>query len=301
VLVAGFGSTSQGADVLDVDTGALGYANQDVAQFSYAGGRTPGTGALAGVPVNEYGPEHSTADLEEAAKRMGELIDAIAVAHPGVPIDVIGHSQGGVVARLALRGGPPVAHLVTLGAPHHGADLATANALLGTTEVGDVTQEIAGEVTDGAADGASRAAAQLSERPAPFDTFRIIPLPAGTRVTSIAARGDLVVAGLQSPLEGATNVMVPIDGISAHSELPGSTLTQRELALALAGLGPTCRDITGDLATAAGISMAEDVLGLAAGMGARWLDRKARVPDGFSRRNRAPGQPGPASAPAGGG
>lgn len=303
VLVAGFGSSSEGAEVLEVGTAALGYDAGDVAQFSYAGGRTPGTGNLSGVPLSTYGPEDSTGDLELAGRRLGELIDTLAATNPGVPIDVLAHSQGGVVARLALGDDRPVANLVTLGAPHHGADAATANRLLGTTGAGELAQTLAGEVSDGSLDGASTAAAQLSEDSGLIDELNDRALPERTRVTSIAARGDLTVAGLQSSLEGATNVMVPVDGMSAHTELPGSPLTQRELALALGGLGPTCRDLTGDLALAAGISLGEDALGLGIGLGAMWLDRQVPTPAGTFRRSKPPSPPapGPLVVSAGGG
>ncbi len=302
VLVAGFGSSSEGADVLDVDTAALGYAHDDVVQFSYAGGRTPARGSLAGVRVSEYGPEHSTGDLEVAGQRLGELIDVIAAANPGVDVDVVAHSQGGIVARLALDDHRPVANLVTLGAPHHGADAATANALLGTTGAGEAAQAVTSKVTGGSLDGASAAAGQLAETSGFIHELNDRPPPARTRVTSIAARGDLTVAGLQSSLEGATNAMIPLDGLTAHAELPGSPLTQRELALALAGKGPTCRDLTGDLALAAGISMGEDALGLTAGLGALWLDRQVPTPSGAFRRPPGPSRPvDPLPVAAGGG
>lgn len=285
VLVAGFGSsTATEADVLGVDTGALGYADADVVQFSYAGGRAPGVGALSGVAVNEYGPEDSTGDLFVSGERLAALLDVIRRQHPGVPVDVIAHSQGGVVARLALGTAgagadprfPPVANLVTLGSPHLGTDIATANALLGTTSAGELAQEIGAEVTDGSLDGTSPAAAQLAETSSFIDELDDMPLPAGTRVTSIAARGDLSVGALHSSLEGATNVMVPLEGPSAHGELPSSDLTEREMALALAGRGPTCRDLTGDVALAAAISTAADAIGLSLGLGALWLDRSGR-------------------------
>ncbi len=288
VLVAGFGSSSEGAEVLEVDSEALGYAPGDVAQFSYAGGRTPGTGSLAGPAVSEYGPAESAGDLELAGQRLGELIDAVAVAHPGVPIDVLAHSQGGLVARLALAEDRPVSNLVTLGTPHHGADLATANLLFGTTGPGELTQSVALEATGGTLDGASTAAEQLSETSALIDELDDRALPSRTRVTSIAARGDLTVAGLQSSLDGATNVMVPLEGISAHADLPGSPLAQRELALALAGRGPTCRALGQDLALAGGISLVEDGLGLATGLGAMWLDRQVPTPAGAFRGRRLP-------------
>jgi len=297
VVVGGFGSSSEGAQILDVDLESLGYEVDDVAQFSYAGGRVPGIGRVSGVPTSGYGPEEANGDLEVAGRRLAELLDAIAAAHPDVPVDVLAHSQGAVVARLALAERSPtgaaVANLITLGAPHHGADVATGNALVGTTTTGELAQAGADWVTDGSTDGASEAAAQLSETSSVLRELNSQPVPAGTRVTSIAARGDLTVAGLQSSLEGATNVMVPLDGVSAHAELPGSDLAQREMALALAGQGPTCRDLAGDLALAATISLGEDALGLAAGLGAMWLDRQmpgvdvpTRTPGPIKRHDR---------------
>ncbi|CAN5826366.1 hypothetical protein BH23ACT1_BH23ACT1_06390 [soil metagenome] len=299
VVVAGFGSSSAGdAQVLDVDLASLGYEGDDVAQFSYAGGRVPQVGSLSGVPTSEYGPEDANGDLTVAGERLADLLDAIAAAHPGVPVDVIAHSQGGIVARLALAerdpAGDAVANLITLGSPHHGADVATANALLGTTTVGEVGQRGVDWVSDGSTDGTSTAAAQLAETSGLLSELNDEPLPEGTRVTSIAARGDLTVAGLQSSLDGATNVMVPLDGVSAHSELPGSALAQREMALALAGQGPTCRGLAGDLALAAAVSLGEDALGLAAGLGAMWLDRQ--IPD-VKVPTRTPGQIGPSRRP----
>ncbi|MBA2437381.1 MAG: hypothetical protein H0V52_03400, partial [Acidimicrobiia bacterium] len=189
-----FGSSSAGdAHVLDVDLASLGYEGDDVAQFSYAGGRVPQVGSLSGVPTSEYGPEDANGDLTVAGERLADLLDAIAAAHPGVPVDVIAHSQGGIVARLALAerdpAGEAVANLITLGSPHHGADVATANALLGTTTVGEVAQGGVDWVSDGSTDGTSTAAAQLAETSGLLSELNDEPLPEGTRVTSIAARG----------------------------------------------------------------------------------------------------------------
>ncbi|MBW3547313.1 MAG: peptidoglycan DD-metalloendopeptidase family protein [Actinobacteria bacterium] len=300
VLVAGFGSSSAEADVAGVDTAALGYAGDDVVQFSYAGGRTPGVGAVAGVPVSDYRPEDSTGDLRTSGRRLRALLDAIADRHPEVPVDVIAHSQGGVVARLALgpgaagpgAGAKPVENLITLGSPHHGADVATANALLGTTTSGTLAQAITEWASDGRVDGSSDAAAQLAETSALVAELRHRPLPAGTRVTSVAASGDLTVVALNSSLEGATNVLVPLAGPSAHGDLPRSETTLRELQLALGGRGPTCRQLADDLALAAGIGMVEDGMGLAVGVGAMWAD--GAVP-GPSIRVRTPGPVGPAT------
>ena len=74
-------------------------------------------------------------------RRLADLVEAVAARGPhGVPIDLIAHSQGGLVVRLALielerrHGAEWLARIglvATLGTPHGGADLATAiHALL---------------------------------------------------------------------------------------------------------------------------------------------------------------------------
>ncbi|MCU1375234.1 MAG: peptidase family protein [Actinomycetia bacterium] len=282
LLVGGLGSSAGHAAVLDVDTQALGYADADVAQFSYRGGQAPGPRHLDGVPTTTYGADDSEGDLRVAADRFRDLLRSVRAAHPGVPVDVIAHSQGGLVVRAALGNEadaldprlPAVEHVVTLGSPHHGADLATAGAALGTSTVGQLVQAAVGAASGGAVDPSSQAAAQLAETSDFIADLEHRPLPAGARVTSIAASGDLVVPGLQAGLAGATNVLVPLEGLHAHDQLPASPLAARELALALADRGPTCRSLAGDLLLAGGISLAEDGFGGAALFGGLWADQR---------------------------
>ncbi|HUF32799.1 MAG TPA: peptidoglycan DD-metalloendopeptidase family protein [Acidimicrobiales bacterium] len=280
VLVAGFGSRGGDASILGLDTEALGYAAADVAQLSYRGGRVPGVGNLLGVPVTGYEPADSTVDIRTSAQHLRELLASIRAAHPGVPVDVFAHSQGGVVARVALgRDGdgldprlPEVGHLVTLGTPHHGTDLATAGALLLTTRAGELAAAVASRATGGELALDSDAARQLAETSGLVRGLAERRLPPGTAVTSIAARGDLVVPALHSALEGATNVVVALDGVRAHGALPSSPEAHREVALALAGAGPTCRRVGPDLTIAAGISLAQDAVGTIAGVAGLVLD-----------------------------
>lgn len=286
VLVGGFGTSGGRAAVLGVDTGALGYAPEDVVQFSYAGGRVPGVGALEGVPTSEYGPAEANGDLRESGRRLRRLLEDIRAAHPGVAIDVVAHSQGGVVARQALGepgdGSDPrirVDHLITLGSPHHGTDLATATTGLATTTLGTITAIGVDVATEGRLDASSPAAAQLAETSAFVDDLEDRPLPPGTAVTSIAATGDLVVPALQSSLDGATNAVVDLVGPDAHTDLPGDERTTRELALALAGRPPTCNgDVATDLAGAAALSVLEDGIGLALLAPTAWFDARVPVP-----------------------
>src|SRR6185436_13317100 len=76
----------------------------------------------------------SQQDLRRSGRLLADLLARVAAASPGVPIDVVAHSQGGIVARLALATAPPpatVRHLVTLGTPHGGANLASAAVAAG--------------------------------------------------------------------------------------------------------------------------------------------------------------------------
>lgn len=286
VLVGGFGSAGGDAGILGVDTAALGYAPADVAQLSYLGGRVPGVGGLEGVPSRDYSAADSQGDIRVAAEHLRDLLAAIRLAHPGVPVDVVAHSQGGLVARAALAGRapgfdarlPPIGAVVTLGSPHQGADVATAIGGLGTTRIGQTALGMAAPVVG--LDAASPAAAQLSETSSFIHDLRAEALPASVRFVSIAARGDLVVAAPRSLLDGAANVLLPLDGLTAHHDLPRSQEAAREIALALAGMGPTCRSpaaIALDGVVANRIGLVQDAMGMAAGYGAVRLDARAGV------------------------
>jgi triacylglycerol esterase/lipase EstA (alpha/beta hydrolase family) len=253
VLVAGLGSSSTSAAVADVDTATLGYGNGDVVRFSYAGGRVPSDHEIAAeldaIDVADYGPRDTVGDLELAGHRLVAVLLQVANAAPaGVPVDVIAHSQGGLVTRLALAelatSHPgALAHLgvvATLGTPHGGADLAglvraaAANPLdpLGF----DAVQAVAGLPIS--PDDA--AVQQMTPGSDLLTTVAATPPPPGVTFVSVAARGDLVVPSPRAHLDGATNVVVPVDGVGAHDQLPGSPAVTREIRLAIAGLGPSC-------------------------------------------------------------
>jgi pimeloyl-ACP methyl ester carboxylesterase len=84
-----------------------------------------------GPPVGEFAiytvDLPSTAPLMEQARFLGGMLGAIAQRHPADTIDLIGHSAGGVVARLALvnYGAGRVTRLITIAAPHLGTERAS--------------------------------------------------------------------------------------------------------------------------------------------------------------------------------
>lgn len=293
VLVAGLGSSSSRAAIDDVDTGALGYAAGDVVRFSYNGGT---------VTDHPYSAADTTRDLRVSARHLRELLERLGVEQPGVPIDVIAHSQGGVVARAALtdeldgldRRIPPVRTLVTLASPHRGSDVATAATMIQRSESGEAAEKLLADILDNGIAPDAPAVRQLAETSTFVRELRNRPLPAGLRATSIAARGDLLVAAGRTRLPGAeSTTLAPPGLLTDHGDLPGSPAAHREMALSVAGLAPTCEalgDAIADLVVSESIAWAEDMAGAGLWLGGRRLDRRARGGSG-------PRSPRPKSAP----
>jgi hypothetical protein len=261
VLVGGLGSASGHASVLDVDTAKLGYRASDVVQFSYRGG-------TAGE--RPYRPVDTLADLRQSGRRLRELLERLQYEHPGVTIDLIAHSQGGLVARSALGDeldpfdprSPRVGTLITLATPHHGTDAATAAALLRYTSHGPAIERVAGRAgRSKGLDPRGKSIRQMAETSDYIRDLNRRRVPESVRAISIAARGDFVVPTPRSQLSGADNVVVTVPGGgNDHSALPGSVAAQREMALALAGQPPTCEsasDVAADALAGHAIDNAE--------------------------------------------
>jgi hypothetical protein len=84
-------------------------------------------------------------------------------------------------------------------------------------------------------------------------------LPAEIPITSIAARGDVVVPAPRARLDGATNVVVSVGAVSDHNGLPGSSSVRREVALALVGRAPACQSLVDAIADRASGSAIDGV------------------------------------------
>ncbi len=278
VTVAGLGSSSTSGSIDELRTGDLGYDADRVVRFSYAGGRTPGTGAgIAGIEAiaaTDYRSVDTQGDIAAAARRLADLLAQVLDAEPDVTVDVFAHSLGGLVARLALDDlvarGVDVGRLgvvATLGSPVRGADLATAVDAARQDPAGSVLLDAAESVLDTGLDPGATVVRQLAEPSAIVARIdAAVPAP-GVDLVSIAARGDLVAASPSTVLAGARNVTVPVSGPAAHGDLVGSDAATGELARALAGAPPGCEgwlDVAADVLTGHAVAAAEDGLGAAA-------------------------------------
>ena len=265
VLVGGLGSSSEKAAIDDVDTAGLGYASEDVMRFSYRGGV---------VRERPYRPADTGVDMALAARRLRELLHDVGKQNPGVPIDILAHSQGGVVARAALAYEfdgldpdlPELGALITLASPHEGSDLGTVAEWVGENASGRLLEAGIAAGTRGGLDPRWTSVRQLAVSSPFMRRLARRPLPAGLPVTSIAARGDVVVTAGRTEVDGAQHVTVAVSGLDDHGSLPGSAVAHREIALGLAGMPPTCQgrwDSLADTVVPAALTFTEGAVGTA--------------------------------------
>lgn len=254
LLVAGYGSTSDAAAVDDIAVEALGYERDDVLRYSYAGGRTPDTPVAAGlgaIAATAYSAADTFTDLRQHGVALADLVEAASYARPDAPIDLLAHSQGGIVVRLALielerRGRLGVlGTVVTIGTPHRGVDLATGALLAGP--LGHRLLDPVTDLTDGGVDSDAPSVLQMAATSTLMLDLRRRGVPGGVDFRTIGATGDLVVTGDKTDVSDHPSAMVPLVGPTAHDALPGAPATTRELALAIGGLAPGCRGVGGTI------------------------------------------------------
>ena len=115
LLVQGFLATPRMVGILAARLSRSGYCTHDV-DF----------GGLLG--------RFNARRVEELARVVAGRVEQLIRDHPGERLDLVGHSQGGLVARYyvqKLNGAHRVRHLVTLGTPHRGTPWAYSGYLVG--------------------------------------------------------------------------------------------------------------------------------------------------------------------------
>jgi peptidase M23-like protein/palmitoyl protein thioesterase len=271
VAIAGIGSKTKdgiSADMYEAGPELLGYAPDRVYRFSYAG--------IDGDDLHIPYPREATfGDLHVAAGRLEELLFAIGKRHPGSHVDLIAHSQGGIVARIYLQtaaesgrtGLPQVDHLVTFATPHKGAPGAESIAGLdrATLTGSKVLDAVSWLTRHGIAlpDPRSLAAQQLSGDSSLVRWLQTEDLPSGTRALALAIPDDVVVPVDRALYETETSAVVPPALGWAHGQIVSSPVARALAYSFLRDAAPACPGGWGEW-------------GRMAGAGISWLE--GRIP-----------------------
>jgi hypothetical protein len=224
VVVPGLGSRSTegfGDEVFRL-ADRLGYSEDRTFFFSYRGSNS--------THLHEpYGRVHTYDGLHEAAGKLAALLVRVADRHPGIDIDLLGYSQGGLVARDALErmmmswgpGLPRIDHLVMYATPHAGSKLAEFVVEIGDSSVSGamMTEAVSRWARSNGSlpDPNSAAVADMRPDSAFLGELADHDVVYGTRVLSLSTPNDWLVPAARAAYEGARNEIVAASGISGHT------------------------------------------------------------------------------------
>lgn len=232
LTIAGINSSTdpESATALPLDTDRLGYRAGEVRSFSYAPDGGP------------YRREHTTADLTKAARALGAQLRQLQREQPGREVDLIAHSQGGVVVAEFLEhvydAGdaklPPLGTVVTLSSPLQGAPVATAVKRVRATTTGRAIADEVDQRSGGAVPPTGGISTrQLSEDSSFIRGLQHGSLPEQIDLTSIGATDDVIVPADHTTRSGVRSVTVDPAGFSDHGGIvrDGGALDAARLAL----------------------------------------------------------------------
>lgn len=257
VLVSGLGSSSpatpdgeeanlMGGGAFSVDWPSLGFQAKNVYRFNYTGGSTRDGG---------FTPEATLNGLRDPAGRLRKLLNELSATHPGQTIDVVAHSQGGLVSRAAVStmlipGYPSLrAHvnsLTTLSSPHQGAELADLLNGWKTSVAGNAALDVAGQLRPLNIDPTRQTMVDLDPDSDFLARVHDAALADGISFTSVGGDGDPTVTAPSTVpgVDGAHHTLLHVPGVGKdHDALPAMASTTTEIALAQAGKGPVCQKL----------------------------------------------------------
>jgi hypothetical protein len=229
VAVAGIGSSSESADIFEHPPQLLGYPSERVYRFSYSGTDAAGL-------HRAYEPRDTFDDIRRSAAELAEMLRRIKKLHPGRGVDLIAHSQGGIVSRTFLElmerynddSLPVIEHLVTFSSPHEGAPIAgEMKEILDDGSLGALALELVG----GAArrgmvalpDPTSDAVGQLAPGSELMEALAAGTTPFGTRYLSLSIPEDIVVPATVTQMPNGVSRTVRSEwSLSGHSAITAS-------------------------------------------------------------------------------
>jgi triacylglycerol esterase/lipase EstA (alpha/beta hydrolase family) len=275
MIVAGLDSSlTDGGASSALPADALGYGAAEVSYFSYA--RDGG----------DYAPADTEDSIRIAARRLGAQLRALERREPGREVDLLGHSQGGVVVAEFLThvydaadpSYPPLGTVVTLSAPFGGTPIATAAAGAARTSAGRAAIDLGNAVADrlGVAlpDAQSASARDLAEDSAFTRHLEASKLPDQVQLTAIGASTDFLVPASLATRNDARNTVVVPHGLNAHSAIVTDPSALMATRAALEQRPLPCRSLASTVAAevvstgiVTGVRAAGAVLALAVGAG----------------------------------
>lgn len=243
VVINGLGSYSEHTDLYRHAVDLLRYPEERAYVFSYDG--------IEGPRLHDpYEPDATFGDLGAAASKLETMLRAVAQDHPGADVDLVAHSQGGLVARIFLERLaaswtpelPRVEHLVTLATPHTGAPAADVAQRMRGTALGAGLMAVLSHLSRKThlPDPNAEVIAQLSPSSDLVGLLAEEDVAFGTRVLSLAVPDDLAVPAHRARLAHEANLTLPPAGGFAHSRIVES---ERAAAVAhdfLRDAAPSC-------------------------------------------------------------
>jgi pimeloyl-ACP methyl ester carboxylesterase len=261
IAVAGIGSSSSevegrvvgNASIYQMDFRTLGYSDEKIFHFSYKG-LEDRSGAGPYRLHATYTKEDTYKSIVESARQLREQVSAIHGRYPNKQIDLIAHSQGGLVAQYFLtwfyRESNPddlrIDHFISLASPHFGADAAGLHSALSDNVQGRITLWELNEVARrlGLPPPSSRAAQQLARDSDFIEDLTRSWNPQRVKATTISPTLDWVVAAPHTRLRGAAHYTADLPNMGSilfdHGGFVSTESAKGILYNALADSPSTC-------------------------------------------------------------
>jgi|tagenome__1003787_1003787.scaffolds.fasta_scaffold20974937_3 hypothetical protein len=244
MLVAGIDSSLTGSkNSLGLPTDKLGYTADEVTNFSYA------------KDGGDYVAADTEGPLVTAARRLADQLRALQRREPGREVDLLAHSQGGVVVEVFLtqiyKSGdpsyPPIGTVVTLSSPLQGDPIATAvakaervpadRALLSVAETAQSSVHRVMPPHD------APAVRDLASNSPLMRKLRKSRLPFGIQLTAITASTDWIVPATAATRPGARRATVTPHSFMAHTAILTDRDALQDIRAALEGRPLPCRSL----------------------------------------------------------
>jgi hypothetical protein len=250
MVVAGINSSGAAWDrgpTVDLDVDALGYHSDEgeVRYFSYAG------------DGGRYAKADTHRPIEESAALLATQLRRMQREQPGREVDLIAHSQGGLVVDVFLdkfyKAGdqtfPPLGNVVTLSSPHEGAPLATVGEQVRATKLGKAALDTLEDALP-IPPPSSPAVRDLAEQSSVVREVQARGVPEHFDYTTIGATEDFVVPATNISLPGATETVAAVDDVNEHSAIVRAPDALKAVRAALEGRPPPCVGLLTALRTA---------------------------------------------------